>query len=569
MKKRLSFVLALVLMLSQLWAPGFAEEETQKYSKENIYAALFEADIEAVRSALDNGYITSTELTQYYLDRIAKYNEPYNCFITICDDALQVAAERDKMLSEGSAEGLLFGVPIVIKDNMDLEGYHTTNGFYKKDSQIAKTNAYVVQRLLDEGAVIIAKANMSTQAQDAKRSVSQAVGETKNAYDVELSAGGSSGGSAVSVSLNFATAGLGTDTNSSVRIPAALAGCIALRPTFGNISVDGIKRLNSTRDVPGAITRTVYDQAIMLDVLTDSAYEYTKNLNGDALQGLRIGVLKELSYSVGSGERAEKNLDPEIQEAFQTAVKQLTYCGAEVVEVSMPKIFNLSTKTFSSGDAVYKDNLYKAFQEMLEKENISAVIFPTYLSAPLRSGKDETGKNWSNVSQKFINNCRVLSPSASIPEITVPIGYHSRGAGIGMEIAAQRGQEQLLLDMAYSYTNAVDCRIAPTGAPNDYIDYYVCSLQEMNIIEQPQEQEEPVDVPDEEVSVETQPEEPTVQNVPVKQEDVSNKKEMNRELYITLWVGISLCAAMFIAVIVLTVILVKKRTARKKEKMYT
>lgn len=556
LKRKLSILLVIALFLCQLCAPVAAD--SAEVTKEAVYAALYEADISAVRSALDNGLVTSVELTEYYLNRILKYDEPYNCFITVCDDALQIAAERDRKLADGTGEGLLFGVPIVIKDNMDLTGYHTTNGFYKKASQIAKTDAFVVQRLLEEGAVIIAKANMSTQAQDAKRSISQVAGETRNAYNTGLAAGGSSGGSAVSVSLNFATASLGTDTNSSLRIPAALAGCVSLRPTFGSISVEGIKRLNSTRDVPGAITRSVYDQAIMLDVLTDRANHYTENLNGNVLKGMRIGILKQLTYAVGSGERAEKNLDKEVQAAFQNAVEQLRACGAEVVEISIPKLFNLSDKTFASGDVKYKDALYAEFQSKLESENLSAVIYPTYLSAPLRSGKDSNGKNWTTTSQVNINNCRTLSPCASIPEISIPIGYHSRGAGMGMEVAALRGQEQLLLDIAYSFTNANDFRKAPDGAPNDYADAYMGDLEELiTIINTPETVPQETEGEKETLPQET---EADVENIPAEEKDPADDR-------IVLYVGIGVIAILLIIIaILLRIVVVRKRRAKKRQR---
>lgn len=550
MKRKLVLILVVLFFINQLCVFSFSEE--QKLSKETVYAALYEADITSVRSALEKGLVTSVELTRYYLERIEAYDDPYNCFITMCDDALQVAAERDKAIADGTAEGLLFGVPIVIKDNMDLTGYHTTNGFYKKDSQIAKSNAYVVQRLLDEGAVIIAKANMSTQAQDAKRSISQVAGETKNAYSKYLASGGSSGGSAVSVSLNFATASLGTDTNSSLRIPAALAGCVSLRPTFGSISVSGIRRLNSTRDVPGAITRSVYDQAIMLDVLTDGENNYAENLNGEVLKGMRIGILKQLTYAYGTGERAEKNLDKEVQEAFSAAVEQLRVCGAEVVELSIPNLFSLSEKTFASGDAKYKDALYDAFKSKLEEEKLSAVIFPTYLSAPLRSGKDENGKNWTKVAQTNINNCRTLAPCASIPEITVPIGYHSLGAGMGMEIAALRGQEQLLLDIAYSFTNAKDYRVAPTGAPNDYAGDLVGDITQLILSQEP-EQTEPI-------PEETTSEKPTADA----NEEATDQPSVYSEERIVLFVGIGICVVLLSTALYLMGVLARRRKRAKR-----
>lgn len=481
MKRILALILCAALLISTALtasaAPVFSADEL-KMEKEAILSGLYEAEISDLRQAIDLGLVTCQELTAYYLERIEAYNAPYNCFITICDDALEVARSRDAQLAEGTASGRLFGIPIVIKDNMDLEKYHTTNGYKKKDSQIADSNADVVQALLDEGAVIIAKANMSTAAQNALRSYSAAVGETKNAYNTELAAGGSSGGSAVSVSLNFAAASLGTDTNSSLRIPAALAGCVSLRPTFGLLSNTGIKRLNSTRDIAGAITRTVYDQAIMLDVLTGGQYNYTENLNGNALQGMRIGVLEELAYKSGGYKRYGK-IDGEITDAFAQALQTMRDCGAEVVSVSMPKLLSLAEQTMYANNAATKQKLYDAFTAALEEYNVSCLVFPTYLSTPQRSGKDANGVYWNVNDQDNINNCRILSPSASLPEISVPIATHSLGAGIGMEIAAAKGEEQLLLDLAYSYMNAAGPRTLPTGAPDTYAAANQGTLKEL------------------------------------------------------------------------------------------
>ncbi|MBE5817498.1 MAG: hypothetical protein E7312_00405 [Clostridiales bacterium] len=482
MKRILCVILVLVLScgLNPITASAHGKDII---NKDAILSALFGADIASAREAIDTGLISCEELTEYYIERINEYNKEYNCFITMCDDALDVAKARDKALADGEANGLLFGIPVVVKDNIDVEGYHTTNGHAKTDDQIADSNAEVVNRLLAHGAVIIAKTNMSTDAQSARDSTSKAAGKTKNAYNTYLSPAGSSGGSAVATSLNFAAAALGTDTNSSLRLPAAYAGCISLRGTLGLIPRDGITALNDTRDVPGAITRTVYDQAIMLDVLTNSEYEYTKNLDNNALNGLRIGVLKELCYPVADrSDRTEPDIDSEVSAAFASALDELRAMGAEITEVSMPEIFSLSNATKSTQDPAKKDALYKAFEGMLEAYCISAVIFPTYLSAPLRLGKDEEGKSWSVWSQKFINNCGILAPSASLPEISIPIGLHSLGCGIGMEIAAKRGQEQLLLNVAYSYTLIYDHRAVPTGAPDIYAESNVGDMAQ--IIEQ-------------------------------------------------------------------------------------
>lgn len=441
------------------------------FSQEALLSALYEADIATVRRAIDLKLVSCEDLTAYYLERIEAYDESYNCFITLCDNALDVARERDEALARGENAGLLFGIPVVVKDNIRYEGYYTTNGYDYEDSEFSDYSAYVVERLLEEGAVIIAKTNMSLEAQSARESTSLIAGETKNAYDPLFAAGGSSGGSAVAVSLNFAAAGLGTDTNASLRIPAVLNGCVSLRSTFGLIPMDGILILNGGRDTVGAITRTVSDQAIMLDVLTDSASNYSVNLDANALEGLRLGVIEELL-------RADDwDTDPEILTAFDNAMAELEACGAEVITVSMPDLFALSDATFAQDNNSSKNALYEAFTDLLAEYGLDAVVYPSYTSSPLRSGYDSDGDYWDPYDQAFLNNSYVLSSCARVPAIAVPIGSHSLGPGMGMEIVADKNCEQLLLDIAYSYTQRFDHRETPSGAPDTYADSCSGDLQ--------------------------------------------------------------------------------------------
>ena len=435
--------------------------------KEALLSALFEAEITDVREAIDLRLISCEELTAYYLERIEAYNDGYNCFITLCDNALEEARLRDGQLAAGEGGGALFGIPVVVKDNIQYAGYPTTNGRSSLLSKISKKNAVIVDYLLAEGAVIVGKTNMSTNAQNARVSLSSVAGETKNAYNAYLASGGSSGGSAAAVSLNFAMAGLGTDTNSSLRYPSALNGCVALRPTLGTVSTEGCILLDPYRDIPGAITRTVRDQAILLDVLSGGKTSYAEGLDDTVLEGLRIGVLKELSGPIsGSRVRSAKKLDPEILSAFDNALRELEVCGAEIVEVSLPELFTLSTA--ERDRSAPKRKLYSIYHALLADRELSAVVFPTYSSAPQWSGRDADGTDWNVNSQNYINNCSYLSPFIGIPEITVPIGLHSRGAGICMEIAGDKGEEQLLLNIAYSYLERYDHREAPAGAADLY-----------------------------------------------------------------------------------------------------
>lgn len=499
MKRFLSVFLTFIIVFGMQIIP-VAEKQDQPTSKNAVLCALYESDIKTIREAIDIGLITCEELTKYYIERIEKYNKPYNCFITLCDDAVEQARQRDEQLSKGEAQGTLFGIPVVIKDNIDLAGYYTTNGHYKDKLTVAEKNARVVDYLLEQGAVIIGKTNMSTDAQDARTSYSKIAGETKNAYNTLLAPGGSSGGTAVAVSLDFCVAGLGTDTNSSLRIPAILNGCVTVRPTLKKVSFEGCTHLNSGRDVIGAITRSVYDQAIMLDVLTNGEYEYTKNLNNDGFKDKKIGVLTELCSAVdvsivketdaqtreklikqmGVNDRKEQNIDPEIIKAFERAKTELESCGAEVVTVSLPNIFDMLYPTFAEAKYSYKTQFYNKFKAFMDENGLDAVVFPSYLSTPLKSGTDENGKNW-NVwqGQYFINNCKTISPSAGMPAASVVIGYHSSGAGIGMEIVADKNCEQMLLDMAYTYTEKYNYRTAPTGTPNIYEEYGNGTLQEL------------------------------------------------------------------------------------------
>lgn len=561
MKRFLSLFMAILIVFASLFTVSAYEEVVT--DKNAVLSALYEADISTIREAIDLKIISCEELTAYYLERIEKHNAPYNCFITLCDDALEVAKQRDEALANGENDGLLFGIPVVVKDNIDIKGLYTTNGHTYEKSKIAQENATIVKYLLEQGAIIIGKTNMSTDAQDARISYSEIKGQTKNAYNTLLAAGGSSGGTAVAVSLNFAVAGLGTDTNSSLRIPAILNGCVSLRPTVDLIDRTGCTTLNSTRDVAGAITRSVYDQAIMMDVLTNGQYKYTENLDKNALEGLKIGVLKELSYATttasitGTEEvrnavatrfdmsvRTEKYIDNQVASALANAIKELESCGVEIVTVSMPNLWNLSYNTFASGHKSNKQALYDEFEKTVNENSLDAIIFPSYLSTPLKSGTDENGKYWNAWSQPFSNNCRAVSPSASLPEISIPIGYHSSGAGIGLEIAGLKNSEQLLLDIAYSYTENYNHRAVPTGAPDLYADYNADSLQAIidSVVYQ----------------ANAKPEKSTTE----KQNEPTDKTNNDKSIsdYVPVFIGIG-----FVGVgIILTAISKKKRPKKKK-----
>lgn len=424
-----------------------------EYSLEDIY----EADIATLRDAIQSGDLSCHDLTQFYLDRIEAYNKGYNCFITTCDAVLEIADEKDEALATGKGEGLLFGIPVVIKDNIDYKGYETTNGHIKgTGNRLVTENAYVVDRLLDEGAIILGKTNMSTEAETALNSFSEAVGDTKNAYNKDCSPGGSSGGTAVAVSLNFATAGLGTDTNSSLRIPAALNGDVALRSTFDLIDRTGIVELNPTRDVVGAITRSVADQAIMMDVLTKSKHKYYDNLKDDALDGARIGIIKELSDKEelkSSGLPA----DPNAYKLYKQALSDIKEAGAKLVKISLP-VYKYNELCWDNDTEYLRNEFYKEFKAVMRQNKLDAMIYPDTLSPEMYLDDP--------ASMDFFDACKYISPIIGVPDITVQIGSLPSGVTVGAGLVADRNQDQLLLNLAHSYETQFNHRTPPPNAPN-------------------------------------------------------------------------------------------------------
>ena len=177
-------------------------------------------DITTISDALDKKIITSENLIKIYLERIEKYNDKYNALITVNDNAISEAQKLDEERANGNVRSILHGIPIIVKDNIDALNMPTTDGSKNLSDNYPIKDAEAIKKLKDAGAIIIAKSNMSKYAFYASSSTSD-FGTVKNAYNIKYSSYGSSGGSAVSVALNFAVAALGTDTNSSVRLPAS------------------------------------------------------------------------------------------------------------------------------------------------------------------------------------------------------------------------------------------------------------------------------------------------------------------------------------------------------------
>ncbi len=306
-----------------------------------------ELTVGRVHDDLLAGRYTVAELTQAFLERIARWEDRYNAFVSLNPHALEIAAALDRELADSGPRGPLHGVPVVIKDNLDYAGMVTTAGFNGFSAatggidMVPGDDAVVVERLREAGAVILGKTNMPDFAGHGTRTRSTVAGETLNPYAVDRVPGGSSGGSATAVNASFAVLGLGTETGGSIQNPAAAQALVGVKPTFGLVPLEGVVPIDATyRDVVGPLARTVRDAAIVMDAIAGPSPEdlasyagaehlpetgYEAGLSVTALAGKRFGL-------VGTGWRDTfLPLAAETEALYLEAVQRLEREGAATV----------------------------------------------------------------------------------------------------------------------------------------------------------------------------------------------------------------------------------------------
>jgi amidase len=333
---------------------AFLSAQTNSPPPSAIDRDLLEVTIPKLEKMYAAHKYTVTQVVQWYLARIERYNGIYKAVQTVdAKGALATAGGEDaaaRKAGSGFQRGPLWGVPIVLKTNTSIKGLVTTDGWrgylIPGHELVAPKDATVAAKLRAAGAVILGQTNMPDfAASDTNRS--SAFGRTGNAYDVRFSPGGSSGGTVTAVTANFAVLGTGTDTGNSIRMPAATSAVIGVLPTRGLVSIAGIAPLDWLRDNTGPIARSVTDAAIALSVMagedpldfrTAGSAEkaqpgpYTQYLKADSLRGKRFGVpafiLKDAPTppAAGSG-----SLRPETRAMFLQAIEGLRKAGATVV----------------------------------------------------------------------------------------------------------------------------------------------------------------------------------------------------------------------------------------------
>ncbi len=283
-----------------------------------------------------SGELSAVSVLEHFNNRIKTLDGDLNCFLSLNSESQKEAAAVDAKVKNGEDPGPLAGVPIAIKDNIDIKGLKTTCASKFLENFVAPFSATVIDRLRAAGAVLIGKTNLDEFAMGSSTENS-AFGPTKNPWDKERIPGGSSGGSAAAVASRLCPIALGSDTGGSIRQPAAFCGVLGMKPTYGRISRYGLVAFGSSLDQIGPFTHCTADAARVTEVMSgacskDSTAANTKvphfeDALGQDLAGLRIGVAKEFM---------DDRIDQAVRDKVMESIKVMEESGAEVVDISLP-----------------------------------------------------------------------------------------------------------------------------------------------------------------------------------------------------------------------------------------
>ena len=318
------------------------------YSSNSLATGSFDpanATITQLRAALDEGRTSSEKLVAYYLDRIERFDKQgpaINALISLNPEALAQARRLDAAGKAPGRRGPLYGIPFVAKDNYETIGIATSGGSAVLKNSVPRSNAFVIQKLIDQGAILIGKTNMSELAASYGRfGYSSAGGLTLNPYNTARDVSGSSSGSAAAVAADFAPFALGTDTSGSIREPASVAGLVGLRPSLGLTSRSGVIPLSLSFDTTGPMTRSVQDMAIVLDAIAGEDSEdvatlrhvrapggFGRNVGAQSLEGVRLGVISNF-----------RGANAEVDQVVEQALHKLRSQGAILVPITLPQEF--------------------------------------------------------------------------------------------------------------------------------------------------------------------------------------------------------------------------------------
>ena len=502
------------LVLAACTALGVQPSPSRAQATREKRFEVHEASITDLQNAMVAGRTTSVELVDAYLARIAAYDQhgpALNALIRLNPNARAEAQRMDDERRRGRVRGPLHGVPVIIKDNFDTSDLPTSGGSLALANHQTRDDAFVVKKLRDAGAVILAKSNLHELAAGIT-TISSLGGQTLNPYDPRRCPGGSSGGTGAAIAASFAAVGWGSDTCGSIRIPSAFGSLAGLRPTQGLVSRSGVMPLSHTQDIPGPLARTVRDLAIALDVTvgvdsSDTATRvlaarqtprFTDSLRTDALRGARIGIF--MSYFTDA--------DGEILDTVRSAIRAMKAAGADTVRVDIPVFDSLIANTsvinfehkfdmidylartpgepvksiadiLASGlesgalEARFKlaDSLgtrdSDAYRRALTRQaalrgritaimdslRLDALVYPTMRRKPALVGDPQLGSTCA------------LSAQTGLPALSIPAGFTADGLPVGVELLGRAFGDVRLVSIGYAFEQLGPRRRAPFSTP--------------------------------------------------------------------------------------------------------
>ena len=484
--------------------------------QENIN--LEELTIDDIHKAYIEGTYNSQDLVNAYISAIGKADDEINAITIVNPNALHTAQALDEEYQKRKVLRPLHGIPIIVKDNINTIGLPTTAGAFALQDFIPEENAFIINKLVEAGAIILGKSNMAEWAFSPMHSESSTGGITRNPYDLDYVPAGSSGGTAAAVAANFAVGGLGTDTGNSIRGPSSHNALVGFRTTLGLISREGIVPLYLRNDVVGPMCRNVEDATRIMEVMvgidpkdpiTKNSFgktpdNYTQYLEKNGLQGARIGILRILS---------EHKVDPEIKGLFEKAISDIKSLGAIIVDpVVIPDFASLrqdqwcatfrtdvesflatyvkrdtvktlediirigTTSEFSesrllrnstaSGRWGNKDveclDAYHDERRIAFREAIEGVMDTLKLNAIIYPSWNNRPALIDQFQEEYKgDNSQVIAPHTGQPAFTVPMGFSTDNLPAGLQFLGKMYDEPTLIKLAYSYEQGTKHRKPP------------------------------------------------------------------------------------------------------------
>ena len=485
--------------------------------------SLVEARISDIQDSVRSGEVSCRSVVEGYIQRIGVYDKArgINAITVINPKAIERADEVDRAIQNEETLPDLFCAPLLIKDNFDTHDMATTGGSIALKDSYPPDDAFMVRKLREAGAIVLAKTNMAEWAFSPRQTVSSSYGRTANAYDINFVPAGSSGGTASGVAASLGVAGMGSDTGNSIRGPSSHLALFGIRSTIGLTSRDGVIPLAFDRDIAGPMTRTVedgvrlfnivaaYDASDPLAIPNKREADYMRFLNADGLEGKRIGVFRFLVD--------HEDADEEIKALFYKAIDDLTAAGATIVDPLEIKDIEQITEAigwcgrFRYDVAQYLQSLedppFLDVNKVLEtgeyapesKENFEFYAEypldtkPDDWEEPCPTWPDDPNRNqllantveamdsarldalvfptWSNPPAHIDkareeykgDNSQWLVPDAGLPAVTVPMGYWQDRLPAGLQFVGRPYAEGTLIELAYAYEQKTKHRRAPEG----------------------------------------------------------------------------------------------------------